>query len=149
MPGGGALVADLVSGTITGACVEISTVLPLMRDGAVRCLAITAARRARAAPEVPTCAEAGLPDFTAASFIGVVTPAGAPPEVLARLAHALTQVTADPAIRERLEQTGSEVAPPEETTPEGFAAFIRREAQWTRTAAERAGLHPGALRPPG
>lgn len=140
--GGGALVADLVSGTLAGACVEISTLLPLARDGAVRLLAVTAERRARATPEVPTCTEAGLPGFTAASFIGVVAPAGAPPEVIATLSRALAAVTADSAIREKLEQTGSEVAPAGDATPEGFAAFIRREAAWTRTAAEKAKIRP-------
>ena len=141
--GGGALVADLVSGTLAGACVELSTVLPLARDGAVRPLAITATQRASAAPDIPTTAEAGLRDFTAASFIGLVAPGGAPAEVLAALRRALTAVIAEPAARQRLEQSGSAMASPEEATPEGFAAFLQREAAWTRAAAERAGIRPG------
>ena len=141
--GGGALVADLVSGTLAGACVEISTVLPLARDGAVRVLAITAARRAAAAPDTPTTAEARLPGFTAASFIGIVAPAGAPAEAMTALQRALTGAIGLPAVRERLEASGSAMAAPEEATPGGFAAFLQREAAWTRAAAERARLRPG------
>jgi len=141
--GGGALVADLVAGNIPGACVEISTVLPLAREGAVRPLAMTGSRRAAAAPDIPTTAEAGLPDFTAASFIGLVAPAGAPEEALAALRRALARVVGDAAIRQRLEQSGSAMASAEEATPDGFAGFLRREAAWTRAAAERAGLRPG------
>jgi tripartite-type tricarboxylate transporter receptor subunit TctC len=140
--GGGALIADLVSGTLAGTCVEISTILPLHRDGAVRLLAVTAASRAAAAPDIPTAEEAGLPGFLAASFIGLVAPAGAPAEALAALQAALGPVVTDPALRQRLELSGSAMATPEDSTPAGFAAFLRREAEWTREAAIRAGLRP-------
>ncbi|MBW8270769.1 Bug family tripartite tricarboxylate transporter substrate binding protein [Caldovatus aquaticus] len=137
---GGALTPDLVAGTVAGAFVEVATVLPLHREGAVRILAVTAGRRLRVAPELPTVEEAGVPGFRAASFVGVVAPAGVPGEAMAALHAALAAAVRDPEVRRRLEEMGSEMAGEEEASPAGFAAFLQRETEWTRLAAERAGL---------
>ena len=53
---------------------------------------------------------------------------------------AIAAVIAEPALRRRFEEIGSEMAAPEETTASGFAAFLQRETEWTRNAAQRAGL---------
>jgi tripartite-type tricarboxylate transporter receptor subunit TctC len=140
---GGAMAPDLVSGTVAGAITEVATALPLHREGAVRILGVAAARRLAVAPDLPTVEEAGVPGFRAAAFVGVVAPAGVPAEAMAALAAAVAAAVADPVVRRRLEEMGSEMAPAEESTPAGFAAFLRREAEWTRAAAERAGLRPG------
>jgi tripartite-type tricarboxylate transporter receptor subunit TctC len=140
---GGAMAPDLVSGTIAGAITEISTALPLHREGAVRILAVAAARRLPVLPDVPTAEEAGVPGFEAAAFVGIVVPTGVPEEATAALARAVAAAVADPAVRGRLEGMGSVMATAEEATPAGFAALLRRETAWTRAAAERAGLRPG------
>ena len=140
---GGAMAPDLIAGNIKAGMTEISTALPLHREGAVRILATGSAGRLAVIPEVPSFEEAGLAGFRAAAFIGIVAPAGTPAGVVAALAAAVAAAVADPANRQRLEEMGSEMAAPEEAAPAGFAAFLLREAAWTRAAAERAGLRPG------
>jgi tripartite-type tricarboxylate transporter receptor subunit TctC len=138
--GGGALVPDLVAGTVNGAFTEVSTALPLHREGAIRILGVTAARRLAVAPELPTVEEGGVPGFRAAAFLGIVVPAGTPVEATRALQMALAVALADPGVRQRLEQMGSEIATEKEMTPHGFAAVVAHEMAWTRAAAARAGL---------
>ena len=140
---GGAMTPALVSGTVSGAITEISTALPLHHEGATRILAVTSTRRLAVLPDIPTVAEAGVPGYRAAAFLGIVAPAGVPAEVVAALRTALAAALADATVRQRFEEAGSELATAEEATPEGFAAFLRQEIEWTRAAAERAGLKPG------
>jgi tripartite-type tricarboxylate transporter receptor subunit TctC len=140
---GGALTPDLISGTLAGAITEISTAMPLHREGAVRILGVAAANRLPVVPDVPTAAEAGVPGYTAAAFVGIVVPTGVPPEAMAALARAVGAAVADPAVRGRLEGMGSVMASEAEAQPAGFAEFLVRETAWTRAAVERAGLKPG------
>jgi len=140
---GGAMTPDLIAGNIQAGMTEISTALPLHREGQVRILATGSAGRLAVAPEVPSFEEAGVPGFRAAAFVGIVAPAGTPPAVMAALAAALGAAVADAAMRQRLQEMGSEMASATEATPTGFAAFLLRETAWTRAAAERAGLRPG------
>jgi tripartite-type tricarboxylate transporter receptor subunit TctC len=140
---GGAMTPDLVSGTLSGAITEISTALPLHREGAVRILAVAAADRLPQAPELPTATEAGVAGYQAAAFVGIVAPTGLPDYAARALGEAVAAAVADPAVRSRLEGMGSLMASTTEATPVGFAAFLQRETAWTRTAAERAGLRAG------
>jgi hypothetical protein len=140
---GGAMTPDLVSGTLSGAITEISTALPLHREGAVRILAVAAANRLPQAPELPTATEAGVAGYQAAAFVGIVAPTGVPDYAAKPLGEAVAAAVADPAVRTRLEGMGSLMASAAEATPPGFAAFLQRETAWTRTAAERAGLRAG------
>ena len=140
---GGALQPDLISGTLAGAITEISTALPLHREGAVRILGVTAAERLPVVPDVPTADEAGVPKFEAAAFVGIVVPTGVPADIAAVLAGAVAAAVADTTVRQRLEGMGSIMASPTLATPAGFAEFLQRETAWTRAAAERAGLKPG------
>jgi tripartite-type tricarboxylate transporter receptor subunit TctC len=140
---GGAMAPDLIAGNIKAGMTEISTALPLHREGVVRILATGAAGRLAVAPEVPSFQEAGVAGFRAAAFVGIVAPTGTPADIVASLAAAVAAAVADAGNRQRLEEMGSEMASPEEATPAGFAAFLVREGAWTRAAAERAGLRPG------
>ncbi|MEN0076706.1 MAG: tripartite tricarboxylate transporter substrate binding protein [Paracraurococcus sp.] len=140
---GGAMAPDLIAGTIKSGMTEISTALPLHREGAVRILATGSAGRLPVVPEVPSFEEAGVPGFRAAAYLGLVAPTGTPPAVLETLARAAAAAVADPGIRQRFAEMGSEMAAPAEASPAGFAAFLRQEGAWTREAAERAGLRPG------
>jgi tripartite-type tricarboxylate transporter receptor subunit TctC len=140
---GGAMTPDLVSGTLSGAITEISTALPLHREGVVRILAVAAAQRLPQAPELPTATEAGVPGYQAAAFVGIVTPTGVPEDAARALGEAVAAAVADPGVRQRLEGMGSVMASAEEAMPAGFGAFLQRETAWTRAAVERAGLRPG------
>ena len=139
---GGALLPDLVSGVVPGAMTEISTPLALAREGKVRLLAVTSARRSVVAPGVPTMAEAGVPGLEMAAFVGLLAPAGTPAPTLATLGEAVAATMTDPAIRERLLEMGGEAAEPAQARQAGFAAFLRAEADAMRAAARAAGITP-------
>ncbi|MBP0492570.1 Bug family tripartite tricarboxylate transporter substrate binding protein [Pararoseomonas indoligenes] len=140
--GGGAVVPDLIAGNIRAMFVELSTALPLHKEGKGRILAVASRARVPQLPEVPTFTEAGVKDFTAASYCGLLAPRGTPGAVLSGVRDAVAAATADAAIRVKLEGMGSEVASGAEQTPDGFLAFLRRQAEDARRAADIAGLKP-------
>lgn len=138
--GGGALLPDLIAGTIQGAMTEFSAALPHHRSGKARFVAIASAKRSALAGEVPTMIEAGVKDFTAASYIGVLAPAGVHADVMARLQAALVSALNAPKTLDRFREMGAEVATPEQMTAAGFGAFIRQDFERSREAAQLAGL---------
>ena len=141
--GGGALIADLIGGSIDGAMTEFSTALPLHKSGKAHIVAIASAQRSALAPDIPTFDESGVKGFVAQSYIGIVAPAKTPPDIVAKLQNAIVQglKQGSPAA-ERLESLGSEVATPEQMTSQGFAAFIRTDYAAMKDAAKLAGLEP-------
>jgi tripartite-type tricarboxylate transporter receptor subunit TctC len=138
--GGGALLPDLVAGTIQAAMTEFSSALPQHRSGKARFVAIAAAKRSPLAPEVPTMSEAGAGDFLAASYIGLLAPAATPADLLARLQAALAKALAAPQVLDRMRELGVEAAAGDLPTAEGFGAFIRQEYERSRAAAQLARL---------
>ena len=140
--GSGPAISDLMAGTLPTMFDQVSTALPLHREGRARILAVASEHRLSLLPEVPTLAEAGVRDAEMVTFNGLVGPAGMPPEVVAGLARALAAAMAETALRERLAALGAEVATAEEATPAGFAAVIRAEAERARRAIRLAGLKP-------
>jgi len=111
-----------------------STVLPHIQSGAVRAVATTGRARTSLAPDLPTVAELGYPQFTVDFFYGMFAPAGTPAPVVARLNSALAKVLADPAVKKKLAEQGAE---PYSETPEQFAEFIRKEsAKWSKVVKE-------------
>jgi tripartite-type tricarboxylate transporter receptor subunit TctC len=139
--GGGALVPDLLSGSITGAMTEVSTALPHL-GGKVRILAVASAKRAPKAPDSPTMIEQGVKDFTAASYVGILAPTGTPAEVVKALEAALIKALNDKGTQEKFLATGAELVPDELMTSKGFGDYIRREYELAREAAKLAGLTP-------
>jgi tripartite-type tricarboxylate transporter receptor subunit TctC len=138
----GAGTPDLLAGTLGASLDQITTALPQHRAGELRIIGIGLDRRAPLLPEVPTFAEVGIEDGGLVSFIGLLAPAGTPADAIGRLQAALAGTLADPALRERVESLGNIVATPEQATPAGFAALIRREAELSRRAVQLAGLKP-------
>jgi tripartite-type tricarboxylate transporter receptor subunit TctC len=121
---------DLLGGQIPLMFPNLSAVLGNVKAGQLRALAVTSARRSAAAPELPTVAEAALPDFEAATWFALVAPAGTPPDVVARLNLELEHALAQPDVKRRLADLGMSS---EESTPEGLDAYIRAEiAKWTK-----------------
>jgi tripartite-type tricarboxylate transporter receptor subunit TctC len=139
---GGALLPDLMAGNLPAAMVELSSILPPHREGKVRILAVAAAARSPQLPDVPTFSEAGVRDFTAASYVGLLAPTGLPREAEAKLTEAFAAALTDPLLRERMESSGGEVVSGAETTPDGFAAFLREELARARATAAHAGIKP-------
>jgi tripartite-type tricarboxylate transporter receptor subunit TctC len=140
--GGGALVPELLAGTITGAMTELSTVLPHIGQGKIRVLAVASAKRAPRAADVPTMVEQGVKDFTAASYVGIVAPAGVPADLVKALEGALMKALNNKDTEEKFLATGAELVPDELMTSKGFGDYIKREYEQTREAAKLAGLTP-------
>ena len=140
--GGGAVVPDLLAGAVAAMFAELSTALPLHREGRARILAVAAERRSPALPEAPTFAEAGAAGILAASYVGLLAPSGTPPEAVQRVGAALLAALSHPPVRDRLADLGLEPAAPDEARPDGFAAFLGAELDRARRAAASAGLRP-------
>ena len=138
--GGGALLPELVAGTIQGAMTEFSAALPHHRGGKARFIAVASSTRSPLASEVPTVAESGLAGFTAGSFIGVLAPAQTPAEVMRRLQEALNSAVNSPKAQERMRDLGAEVAAADLRSAAGFSGFIKQDYERSREAAQLAGL---------
>src|SRR5262249_2474203 len=101
-----ASVADLVAGRIEVALMPLSVVLGQANSGKLRLLAVAHERRAPAAPETPTPAEAGDPAFTVAGGLGLFVPRAAPAALRERIADDVQAILAEPEIRHRIEDLG-------------------------------------------
>ncbi len=124
--GSGPLATDLLGGQITMSFDTVTPVLPHVKAGKLRALAVTTARRSSALPDVPTLEEAGLKGFDIGTWFGVLAPAGTPKEVLARLSAETTKVIQSSEFRKRMEEIGAE---PIGNTPEQMAQQIRAETE--------------------
>jgi tripartite-type tricarboxylate transporter receptor subunit TctC len=123
------VVQDLVSGQIQATFAIVPAVLPQIKAGRLKALAVTSAARSPLAPEVPTIAEQGFARFDATVWIGLLAPAGVPRSVLDKLAAETQRAMRSPDVRSRLSAQGFEVVG---STPEEFARFIRSETEkWT------------------
>lgn len=118
----------------------VATALPLVRSGRLRALATAGARRLPALPDLPTIAELGFAGYQLNEWYGVVAPRGTPPEVIARLAAAMTRALAAPEVQASLARLA--LYPPENPGPEALGALIRsglpRWQQIVRDAGIRA-----------
>jgi len=140
--GGGALIPDLLSGSITGAMTEISTVLPQVGGGKIRILGVAWSKRSPQLADVPTMIEQGVKDFTAASYVGVLAPAATPADIVKTLEGALVKALNTKDLQQKMTNSGAELVPDDLMTSQGFAAYIRKEFDLTREAAKLAGLTP-------
>jgi tripartite-type tricarboxylate transporter receptor subunit TctC len=128
---------DVLAGQVQMVVIGIPAALPFIRAGRLRALAVIAPARAPALPEVPTAAEAGLPNYEVTTWYGVLAPSGTPRPIITRLNAELARAMHAPELKERLAATGTE---PRTSTPEEFAEFIRQEiAKWGKVVRE-AGL---------
>jgi tripartite-type tricarboxylate transporter receptor subunit TctC len=109
--GSGPALVDLVGGQIDSMMDQTSSSLPQIQGGKLRALAVGTRTRIADLPNVPTLAEEGMKDFEAVTPSGLFAPAKTPPEVVKTLNAALNRALADPAIRKRLAELGSEVRP--------------------------------------
>jgi len=137
--GGALALTDLLGGQIQMMFPTILTVVPHIKTGGMRSLAVTSSKRSSALPDVPTVAEAALPGFEAASWNGVMVPAGTSPAIIAKLNRDIVQVLKSSDVRDMLAADGAE---PMGNTPEQFAKHIRDEIKkWTKVISV-AGIKP-------
>lgn len=126
--GSGQGVVDVLAGHVSLMTPSILTGLPYVKDGRLRALGVTSAKRAAGAPDIPTIAEAGVPGYEATQWFGMLAPAGTPADIVSRLHKEVVRVLAIPDMRERFAADGAE---PVGSTPEEFLAYIRSEtAKW-------------------
>lgn len=122
-------ITDLVGAQTQMIFATMPTVLPMVKAGRLRAIAVIGPQRSPALPEIPTVAES-LPGFEVSNWIGLFAPAGTPPEIVARLNAEVQKVMRSPEIEKRLETEGAKFIP---TTPAQFADFQRAEAaKWAR-----------------
>ncbi len=132
--GGGPMVTDLLGGSIQLVIGDQANLMPHVKAGKLRALAVGSPKRSANFPEIPTFAEAGLPGFEATAWQGLVGPAGMPPDVVRRLNEAFNKAMAMPDVRERLLGGGLD---PVGGTPEDFGRFIRSEiVKWSKIAKD-------------
>jgi tripartite-type tricarboxylate transporter receptor subunit TctC len=126
--GAGPAIQALAGDHTPMAFTSLPPAIPLINDGKIRPLAVSAAKRVAALPDVPTLAEAGLPDQEADTLQAVLVPAGTPQPVIDLLYREVKAIVALPDIKERFEQLGLD---PVANTPQEFAAQIKLEiAKW-------------------
>ena len=119
--GGALAITDLIAGQVQLMIEVMPNAYPLARDGRVRGLAVTTARRVASAPDLPTLDEAALPGFEVSAWDGILAPAGTPAPIVARLNAAIRQALEHPEVVDALRARGAQ---PEPSSPEQFAAHI-------------------------
>jgi tripartite-type tricarboxylate transporter receptor subunit TctC len=125
-----AAVPDLVGGRVTMMFSPIPVVLPLVREGKLRAIAVSSLRRSSAVPELPTIAESGYAGFEATNWYGLVAPAGTPAGIVRRLHLETAKALAVPELRGKLTDLGIEVIG---NSPDEFAAAIKSEIpKWAK-----------------
>ena len=125
--GAGPAMTDLVSGTVDLLVVQGAVALPQIRGGKIKALANLSAQRSASMPDIPTADETGVPGLYMSGWFGFFAPKGTPKDIIARLNAATVEALADPAIQKRFVELGLDVAPREQQTPEGLAAFQKAE----------------------
>lgn len=137
--GSGQGVIDLLAGHVSVMMPSILTALNYVKNGRLRALGVTSAKRASGAPDIPTIAEAGLPGYEAVQWFGVLAPAGTPREIVARLHKEVVRTVNAPDIRQKLIHDGAE---PVGSSPADFAVFIRSETTKWAKVAKAIGIKP-------
>ena len=135
MPG----VTDVIGGQIAAMFSNALTARPHVESGRLRALAVTGPKRLDSMPNVPTVAQAGVPQYEAIQWYGLLAPAGTPPAIVARVQAEAVKALRSEEMKEKLALDGAE---PAASTPAEFAQMIADElAKWTRVA-RAAGIQP-------
>lgn len=126
-------VTDVIAGQTQLIFTGAPAVIPFIKSGQLRALAVSSSKRLDALPDVPTMAESGYKDFEVDQWYGVVAPTGTPAAIVAKLNAQINQSLSSPELKVRLQSEGAIANP---TTPEAFGAHIKRElARWKPVVA--------------
>ena len=132
--GAGPAVAGLAGGETHLMFVTASSAMTFVKNGRIKLLAVTSAKRLAAFPDTPTMAEAGYPELTSGSWQGVFVPAGTPKDVVDKLYSVTIETMKTPEVRQRLANGGVEVVT---SAPGEFAKFVAKETErWGRAVKE-------------
>ncbi len=131
--GTGPAMTALLGGEINLLLIGISSVVPHMKSGRMRVLAVSGAKRSSAAPELPTVAESGVPGYAFDVWYGLLFPAGTPRAIIGKTSAEVNRALASPALAQRFASVGLE---PAASTPEAFGTILRGEiARWRKVIA--------------
>jgi tripartite-type tricarboxylate transporter receptor subunit TctC len=131
--GGAQAITDLVGGQVDLTMNGMVATYPHVKDGKLRLLAVSSARRLPQLPDVPTVGET-IPGFVSGSWQGVMAPAGVPPAIVNKLNAEMAKIVKMPDVREKMAAQGAE---PQTNTPEEFGAWFKAEiAQWGKVIAD-------------
>ena len=125
VPSRGQTAPDILGGHVTASFMNIMVALPHVNAGKFRALGASGSQRAPAAPDVPTVAEQGYPNFNATAWFGLLAPAGTPDPIIRKINSDVGRALTDASFRSKLEQFGLELE--QNSTPESFTAFIKAE----------------------
>jgi len=127
-------VSDLLADRVTMVFADAVTALPHIKAGTLRALAVSSKDRTAIAPDVPTIAESGYPEFDAIGWHGILAPAKTPPAIVKRLNQEIVKAVNDPATKALLEAQAMQIVG---NTPDEFAAFIKQDiALWQQVATQ-------------
>ena len=130
--GAGAQMVDHLAGRVEVAFAPAVGVLPFVKEGRLRAIAVSTKERFPVLPNVPTASESGLKGYDASSWQGIVMPAGVPPEIRRQISDEIAKALKTPALRERVLDLGGV---PVGNTPEQFAAYYAAESEkWFKVA---------------
>ncbi|WP_423228648.1 Bug family tripartite tricarboxylate transporter substrate binding protein [Pseudaquabacterium inlustre] len=135
--GSGPLITDLIGGQVQYSFETMTAATPHVKSGKVIAIAQTRPKRSKAYPDVPTVAEAGLPDFDATTWYGLAGPKGMPAVMVKRMSEDIQRALALPDVQERLAQNGAEDGG---GAPERFAEFMRAERSKYSALVKAAGI---------
>ena len=128
--GSSAALPDVMSGQVNVMFDNAPSVMPHIKGGKLKAIAVTSGKRAPALPNVPTIAESGLPGFEASSWFGLLAPAGTPKEIVEKVSAQIQKMLQTPEMKERLASQGADGVG---NTPEQFAAHIKTEIdKWAK-----------------
>lgn len=124
--GSGESLKDVVGGQVNATFDSLLQALPLIQQGRLKALAVLGSQRSKLLPDVPTAAEAGLPDYEFTNWYGVVVPSGTPKPVIQKLNDSIRKAVADPKLKTQIEDMGARVVG---DSPEDFQQFIEKESK--------------------
>jgi tripartite-type tricarboxylate transporter receptor subunit TctC len=127
--GAGPAMTDLVAGTVDLLVVQGAVALPQIRAGKIKALANLSPQRSASMPDIPTSDESGVKGLYMSGWFGFWAPKETPKDVIAKLNAATAEALADPALQKRFSDLGLDVAPRQQQTPEGLAAFQKAEIE--------------------
>lgn len=128
--GGGPALTDLLAGQVELYFSGISSAIPLIKDGRVKAIAVTSAKRSSIMPEMPTIAESGLPGYEVGNWYAILGPAGLPREIVSRVNTEIVKALKSPDTRRRVLELGAD---PVGSSPEQLAIHMKAEiAKWAK-----------------
>lgn len=139
--GTGPAMNDLLGGTVDFMCDQTTNTTGQIKGGKIKVYAVTTKKRVASLPDVPTTAEAGLPNFEVGVWHGLYAPKGTPKPIIDKLNKALKVALKDPTVKQRFNELGTEPEPDNRSTPEAHRAHLKAEIEKWGPIIKKAGVY--------